>query len=100
MNVTSFFKKAFRNRRLSRIQYGQQNLLIKIRYKEKFSLFVFKIKIIYFEKVKIASVRKAQLQRELSASISSLKQSRAGSACSSRLHASSSSTLSQNDSNE
>ena len=36
-----------------------------------------------------ASIRKSQLQRELSASISSLKQSRAGSACSTHSHLSS-----------
>ncbi len=37
-----------------------------------------------------ASTRKSQLQRQLSRSISSLKQSRAGSACSTPSHASSS----------
>ncbi len=40
-----------------------------------------------------ASRRKTQLQRQLSASISSLKQSRAGSACSTQSHFSSSSKL-------
>ncbi len=43
-----------------------------------------------------ASRRKTQLQRQLSASISSLKQSRAGSACSTQSHLSSASKLSFN----
>ncbi|CAF3604098.1 unnamed protein product [Rotaria sordida] len=43
-------------------------------------------KLAHQHQANIASIRKAQLQRQLSASISSLKQSRAGSACSSRSH--------------
>ena len=40
-----------------------------------------------------AAIQKCQIQRQLSASITSLKQSRAGSACSTRSHRSSSSKL-------
>ncbi|CAF0997815.1 unnamed protein product [Rotaria sp. Silwood1] len=47
---------------------------------------VWPAKIAHQHQANIASIRKAQLQRQLSASISSLKQSRAGSACSSRSH--------------
>ena len=43
-----------------------------------------------------AAIRKSQLQTELSASITSLKQSRAGSACSTPSHLSSPGKLYQN----
>ena len=40
----------------------------------------------FIQKVEEASTRKSQLQRQLSTSVSSLKQSRAGSACSTPSH--------------
>ncbi len=94
MNVIGFSKKNFLNKKLLKVLYGLPKLLINNRLEQKtFLLYSVNYRL---KKMDEASRRKTQLQRQLSASISSLKQSRAGSACSTQSHLSSASKLSFN----